>query len=361
MKSLRLKFLHFIPLCFLLSFCTEPGYYCLDPDDEKPTQEKVTFKQIGLQGRIVYELTFKENKLYAATDNGLYVRSLANNSSWQEIGLQGQMVKTILFIPGGTCLASVSDPSKEQHKLYKAENNSFNFKQVNTNFGGTAPEPINNMTFNPATGEILGAGYNVVAKSTDKGTTWTPIYNDWQWLATGLDFVQLNPRTDDIWAGGQNGIEGFNLVKYSKATNTWQNWTNLIESPSTAKDIAFDKTNENRLIIGGEDGIIKTEDNGATWTTIKHEPHSARFYFGVDFDRYNSNTIYAASWLKNFSDPQPLIVYISENGGATWNEYKYKDENVFGGVWDMVQVKERGKTKLFLGLYKGGVFEVTID
>ncbi|PSR53406.1 hypothetical protein AHMF7605_07625 [Adhaeribacter arboris] len=354
MKNLRFKLLYYLPFFLLLLSCT-------DSEIENPAKKSITFKPIGLSNRIVYELTVQDNKLYAATDNGVFVKSLSASSNWQELGLQGQMVKTILFIPDGTCLVSVSNPAKEEHQLYKAENNTFNFQQVNTNFGGTEPEPINNMAFNPATNEILGVGYNVVAKSTDKGTTWTPIYGDWHYLASGLDFVQLNQKNGDIWAGGQNGIEGFNLVQFSKASNTWQNWTNLIESPSTAKDIAFDKNNAKRLIIGGEDGIIKTEDNGTTWTTIKHEPHSARFYFGVDFDLDNSNKIYAASWLKNFSDPQPLLLYISENAGTTWKEYKYKDDSLFGGVWDMVQVKEGEKTKLYLGLYKGGVFEVTID
>ncbi len=353
MKNYFLKLLYYLPICLLFIACE-------DKEIENQPQEQVAFKFIGLPNRIVYELTYQDSKLYAATDNGVYVRQNPTGSSWQELGLQGQKVKTILFLPDGTCLASVVDPSKPEFKLYRASNNTFSFELVPSNFGGADPEPINNMAYNAATNEIYGVGYNVLAKSTDKGLTWEPVYNDWHYLASGLDFVRLSPLTGDIWAGGQNGIEGFNLIKYSKATNQWQTWQNLIESPSTAKDLAFDKNNSNRLIIGGEDGIIQTQDNGTTWTTLKHESHAGRFYFGVDFDQDNSNIIYATSWLKNFDDPQPLILYVSENGGTSWKEYKYADDQLFGGVWDMVQMKEGETTKLFLGLYKGGVFEVTL-
>jgi hypothetical protein len=135
----------------------------------------------------------------------------------------------------------------------------------------------------------------------------------------------------------------------------------LLPSPSTAKDIAFHKTNPNTLIIGGEDGIIKTTDNGNTWTTIKQDDHKARFYFGLEFDETDSDKIYAGSWVKDFDNPQPLILHISENAGATWKEYKHTAPNLYGGIYDMVQLKDGNKTRLYLGLYKGGVFEAIIE
>lgn len=349
-----------ITCIFLLLFITIL-ISCNHDDLQKPDEEAVTFKNYGLENKTINELKLINNHLYAATDDGLYVKDIKSNTGWQAKGLQGKIVKTFLFVPDEFCLASVHNEAKTEYKIYKSAGNQFEFQELATNFGGGYPELLTNFAYKQDTKEVLASGNKVVAKSTDGGGTWVPIYNDWQWFATGLDFIQLNPHTGDIWAGGQNAIEGFSLVKYSKNTSNWQEWSNLLPPPSTAKDIAFAKNNPNTLIIGGEDGIIKTTDNGAAWNIIKQNEHEARFYFGVEFDEENPERIYAASWKKDFTNPQPLIIYLSKNGGSTWQEHQYPDANLFGGVWDMVQTREGDKTRLYLGLYKGGVFEATID
>lgn len=349
---------HLIPAVLLLLISL---FSCDKNNSENPKSEQVTFRPYGLENKIVHELRLKSNELYAATNDGVFVRNITSSAGWQPYGLQGSIVKTLVFLPDGVCLAAGSNQAKTSFKVYKREPAASGFEEVNHNFGGGNPESLNNFFYQQATDELLAVGNNVVARSADKGATWTPIYNDWQGLATGLDFVQVNPLNGDIWAGGQNGIEGFSLIRYAQSTQTWQSWNTLLPSPSVAKDIAFDKTNPNTLLIGGEDGIIKTTDNGANWTIIRQHDHQARFYFGLELDEADKNTIYAASWVKDFENPQPLVLAVSKDGGLNWKEYTYQAPNQYGGVWDMVQVKADRKTKLYLGLYKGGVFEATVE
>ncbi|WP_207434572.1 WD40/YVTN/BNR-like repeat-containing protein [Sabulibacter ruber] len=354
MKKSYLLLKVFILFTFLMG-CSE--------DDEETIGEPqpVAFKNFGLANRIVYELKTKDGFLYAATDNGLFSRNLTGAADWQPVGLQGEIVKTMVFLPNNVILAAGSNQSKTTYKIYKKVGGSAAFQEVANNFGGGFPESLNNFFYLENSQEILAVGNTVIAKSTDLGSTWTPLQGEWQGLGSGLDFVQANPLNGDLWSGGQNGIESFTLFKYSQAHKSWSSWQGLLPAPSVAKDIAFDKTNANTLLIGGEDGIIKTTDNGATWTTIKHDDHKARFYFGVEIDETDNKTIYAASWLKNFDHPQPLILYISRDGGANWEEFAHKDATLFGGVWDMVQVKSGNQTRLYMGLYKGGVYEVTVN
>lgn len=334
--------------------------FSCEKETETPAETQVTFKSFGLDNRIVNELRLNHDRLYAATDNGLYVKDLKGSADWQLLGLQGNNIKTMAILPDGLLLAAGSDPARTTFKIYKREANATAFVEVNNNFGGTEPEPLNNFFYKEDSQELLAVGSTVIARSADNGQTWTPLYGEWHGVASGLDFVQVNPRNQDIWAGGQNAIEGFALFRYSPSTETWQNWINLLPSPSVAKDIAFDKLNPGTVIVGGEDGIIKTTDNGSTWSVIKDDHQTARFYFGLEFDAADNKKIYAASWLKNFEDPQPLILAISKDAGLSWEEYTYQKPNLFGGVLDMVQVKEGLVTKLYLGLHKGGVYEATI-
>lgn len=333
---------------------------CSSDDAPLSPELKVAFKEIGLVGKIINEIGFLNEGLYAAAADGIYIKDPVGNGNWVSLGLADKNVKTFVQINSQDYLASVKDASKGEHKLFHSSNGGQNWIELDNNFGGNYPEAANDFTFDQQNARIIASGNGVVAQSTDLGKTWVPLHGDWQMLATGLDFVEINPGNQDIWTGGQNGIEGFTLSRFSQDNKQWEDWINLLPSPSSGKDIAFAPNNEQTLVIGAEDGIILSVDNGKSWTTIK-EDHDARFYFGVDYDQAKPTRMYAASWVKNFTDPQPLILYVSEDSGANWKEFKYNDETILGGVWDMVQRQDNGITKLYLGLYKGGVFEVTIE
>jgi photosystem II stability/assembly factor-like uncharacterized protein len=335
---------------------------CACQENEPVTPEclQVSFRSLGLEYAIVNELELRENKLYAATDDGLYVKDLTATADWMSLGLQGKNVKTLVFLENNTLLAATSMPEQEEYLLYKSTNGGQDWQLTATNYGNGSPEPINDFAFDEQKNILYASGWNVVARSEDMGSSWTPIYGAWQSMATGLSVVAINPATGDLWAGGQNAIEGFTLAKQDAQDGQWQEWQTLLPSPSTAKSIAFSATNPQRILVGGEDGIIMTTDGGQHWSTIKSD-HTARFYFGLEFDQKIPERVYAASWVKNFHDPQPLTISISEDAGASWAEYIYPSTTLFGGVWSMVQKSENTQTHLYLGLYKGGVYEAVIQ
>jgi len=51
---------------------------------------------------------------------------------------------------------------------------------------------------------------------------------------------------------------------------------------------------------------------------------------------------------------------ISRDGGSSWREESNGDEN-FGGVIDMKILSDLEQDRLFLGLWKGGVYEVNVS
>ncbi|MFP4092491.1 MAG: hypothetical protein ACLFUB_19730 [Cyclobacteriaceae bacterium] len=55
------------------------------------------------------------------------------------------------------------------------------------------------------------------------------------------------------------------------------------------------------------------------------------------------------------------MLQVSENGGQSWRTFTHDDSQLFGGVYDMLQVKEGAKTLLYLGLFKDGVYLATVE
>lgn len=336
--------------------------FSCDDEDQGSAEIKVTFTEMGLDGKIVHELSLQDDKLFAATDAGLFVKDLSTDAEWELAGMEDENVKAFVAIDEDTYLASVTTVGALDHHLFKSTDGGENWTEVENNFGGLDPEGMADLEYNATTQELFAVGVGVVAKSTDLGESWEPLYGDWGWLASGMDFVEQHPQTGNLWASGQNSIEQFILTKYDKSNDDWEEWIGLLRAPSVGKDIAFDPSHNTSLIIGGEHGIIHTSDDGNHWDIILEDhADTTRFYFGVDYDKNVKDRIYAASWLKEFTNPQPLILKISEDAGESWQEFKHEDNDLMGGVYDMLQVKEGNKTLLYLGLFKGGVYLATVE
>lgn len=338
-------------MLMLLSACEKD---CTVPSTD------ISWDSLGLDGFIIHNVELFENKIYVGTDKGLYARNRSGEGSdWELLGFENMNVQSFLVINEDEMIVSlvnVQDPA--QTGLRKTTNGGESWVEYTNGFGGLDPEPVFDITQHPENASTLYAvGYNVVAQSTDAGLSWEPVYGEWGGFSTGIDFIKLNPLdTESIWAGGQNGIEQGVLLHSSDGGTHWESWLNLVEAPSVAKAIAFHPTKADEVYVGFEGGLIKTANRGEDWESLIDSEEN-RFFFGLAVHPNNPQIIYAAGWLKRFDDPQPFIIFVSKDGGNSWEEHEH-DEPDFGGVYDMELITEDGKDKLYLGLYKGGVYEV---
>jgi len=349
------KFLIPISLCLAL-FITSCD------KEEINKQPSFTFDYSGLENRIINELSTSAAGIMAATDQGLYMKTESLNSlepdNWESVGLAAKNIRTFVEIDEDLWL--VVENTQSSFLLYQSENQGETWMEVENNFGGEYEQHINDLEYVAETQMLYAVGYGVLAESADMGHTWTPIIGDWDWLASGLDFVEKNPEANELWIGGQNAIEGFILYKYNLDSKEETLYMNLVEMPSTAKSILFDKNDPDHVIVGAEGGIISTEDGGDNWELLKDDHQSSKFYFGLARDEFKPEILYTAGWLKDFDHPQKLILLNSPDNGSTWQEIIHPDDELFGGVYDMLSTVEDGKQVLYLGLYKGGVFRVVI-
>ncbi|MDQ3395377.1 MAG: glycoside hydrolase [Bacteroidota bacterium] len=344
-------------LCFmfLLSFC--------GGDDPQPAKE-IEWKSLGLKNHIVNKVLIYKNNLYAVTDKGFYVKNRKEQSqNWQLLGFENKKCQSFLIFNENEIIVSLvdrGDPS--QNGIFKTDDGGNSWFDFSNGFGGGEDvEPAFDISVNPSDSSILYAvGYYVVARSSDRGLSWNPVFGEWQGFASGLSVVKANPRNpQSLWAGGQNGIEQGFLLYSKNYGNDWEHWLNLVEAPSVAKEICFHPRKAQEVYVGFEGGLIKTPDDGVSWEKLL-ESDESRFFFGIGINKSSPEKLYTAGWIKRFDEPQPFIIYQSKNGGQTWQEHEYEEED-FGGVYDMELISEEGKDKLYLGLFKGGVYEVVFN
>ena len=178
-----------------------------------------------------------------------------------------------------------------------------------------------------------------VWKTTNAGTTWTPIFDNEASYSIGA--IALDPKNPlVVWVGtGENNSQrsvayGSGLYKSEDGGRTWRN-VGLKTSEHIGR-IAIDPKDSNVVYVasqgplwgpGGERGLFKTTDGGKTWKSILNISENTGVT-DVVIDHNDPNTLYCASyqrrrhrWTLINGGPESAI-YKSTDAGATWNRLR---------------------------------------
>ena len=177
-------------------------------------------------------------------------------------------------------------------------------------------------------------------KSMNNGVTWKPIFDDQEISSAGM--LAIAPSdTNIVWAGtgepnSRNTIEpGAGVYK---STNGGQTWTFMgLRNTQHIGRIQIDPRNANVVYVaalgpawkaGGDRGLYKTTDGGATWKLIKAGANPKTGAIDVQLDPSNPDVVYLAMW-ERYRTPYSLnsggvgsALFKSTDGGATWTEIK---------------------------------------
>lgn len=346
----------FLLFILLLSMaCNEDG-----PDIETTV---FTLNPLGLENTTVNQLALKDNLLYAMTTKGIYVKNINEQGNFRLLGFGGENVEDAVIFSANDILISFRDIeffSEKEPALYRTLNGGESWELVESNFGGGEfPEAIHDFKVHPTNPNLIYAtGNQVIAKSSDFGVTWEPIWGDWQTFANRMR-VFINPYApDEIWAGGQGGIENGFLV-YIKGGEEQQVWTDLVPNPTVVKKVVFDNKSPQGIYVGWEGELAKTTDKGATWQTLFDRHEDSHFFMGIGISQNDPDLVFAGKWIK-IEDKQPLELYYSQDNGNTWETKNFPGVD-FGGVQDLIVKSESGRERIFVGLDKGGVYEIIMS
>ena len=327
-----------------------------------PPVDAPRFALDGLEGLVIIEIRERGDRLFAATHDGLYGK-VNGDTVWVPLGLDGRRVESVAIIDDMHWVAATFDPiwnGNVNPRLMVTMNGGGNWSDLVSDWGASNPdpEPTYKLLYDDATGQLYATGANVLARSDDRGTSWQLLHGQWESATTGLDALQLNAGTNQLWFGGQNGIEEMVLFRHDIGSGNTDSWLRLLPSPAVAKSVTLDPTNINRIIVSGEGGILQSFDNGASWEAPLGDVNH-RFYFQTVPDPRNPAILYTIGWDKNFDFPQPLILEISQDSGDTWKQHALDDADLFGGAWSLHATLENDQTVLYAGLFRGGIYRIT--
>lgn len=210
------------------------------------------------------------------------------------------------------------------------------FKAESQTWGPIGPDPMNSGFYANVSGRITSLAvdptdsntvYAAAAggglwKSTDGGTAWSPITDNFPRLSSGSVAIDPNnPLTLYYGTGELNfNIDGYPGAGIFKSTDGGASWTQLTLPSSggiyyTSK-IVVAPTNSNTVYLAGYFDIYKSTDAGQTWTELKLTDGAAN---DIVVDPTNASVIYASYGSAWSGDSASYGIYKSTDGGTSWN------------------------------------------
>lgn len=225
---------------------------------------------------------------------------------------------------------------KEDNKLKSEYYSGLKFRSIGpaVTSGRIADFAVNPNNFSEYYVAVASGG---VWKTTNHGVTYQPIFDGEGSYSIGC--VTLDPsNTSTVWVGtGENNNQ--RSVAYGdgvyKSEDGGASWKNVgLKTSEHIADIVVHPKNSNIVYVaaygpvwkeGGERGLYKTTDGGATWTCIK----SVSEFTGcnnIALDPDNPEIIYAAFHQRMrkvytyIGGGPESALYKSTDGGATWKK-----------------------------------------
>lgn len=185
----------------------------------------------------------------------------------------------------------------------------------------------------------VAVGSGGLWKTTNRGTTWEPIFDSQKSYSIGT--VTIDPNNSEvIWVGTGENVSGRHVAwgdgvyKSNDGGKTWQQMG--LEKSEHIGKISVDPRNSDVVFVaaegplwsaGGERGLYKTTDGGETWQWVL-EINKNTGVTDIEFDPSNPDILYAAAyqrqrqtWLFLAGGPNSGI-YKSTDNGDTWHQLK---------------------------------------
>ncbi|HET8642672.1 MAG TPA: glycosyl hydrolase, partial [Pseudonocardiaceae bacterium] len=203
-----------------------------------------------------------------------------------------------------------------------------------SNIGGRVTDLVAHPT--QANTVFAAAATGGVWRSTDAGATFTSAWNPA--LTPSIGALAITP-SGTLYAGTGESNPGGGSVTFPgagmfRSTDSGASWQSLgLATSDRIGRIAIDPTNSSRLFVaaagnlfvpGGQRGLYRTTDGGATWQLVLAGANGTTGAIDVAISPTDPNRIYAAMW-DHRRLPNGRVyggvgsgVYRSTDGGATW-------------------------------------------
>ncbi|CAM3031584.1 WD40/YVTN/BNR-like repeat-containing protein [Rariglobus hedericola] len=184
--------------------------------------------------------------------------------------------------------------------------------------------------------------------SEDQGKTWKQLWplkydgefsgHNWRLAVNNINGVDRIIATVSPWTGKNSTIvviseDGGKTYKQTTAgLPTYEIKANTMWGRGYPRALAVDPSNPKIVYLGIDGdategkqggGVFKSVDGGYTWKQLENQPGSRRMYYGLAIDPTNPKRIIWGGFGTNGG------VYISEDGGDSWNYAFKQDQYLF--------------------------------
>jgi photosystem II stability/assembly factor-like uncharacterized protein len=249
-------------------------------------------------------------------------------------------LNTLLFLAlfiATTNISAVDDPKKEAKDKYSAGTfTGLSFRCIGP---AMTSGRIADMAVHPTNSNIryIAAASGGVWKTSNAGVTYSPIFDGQGSYSIGC--ITLDPNNPNVvWVGtGENNNQrsvayGDGIYKSEDGGKTWKNMG--LKNSERIGMIRVDPRNSDRVFVaaygpiwnsGDERGVYLTEDGGKTWNRIL-KPGEYAGINEIHMDPRNPDWMYATAhqrarrvWTYISGGPESGI-YRSKDGGKTWDK-----------------------------------------
>ena len=179
-----------------------------------------------------------------------------------------------------TLAAAVHDPLSETDRL-KTAMGGLTLRAIGPALAGGRIADIDVHPRDRSTWYVA-VGSGGVWKTTDAGTTWTPVFDDQPSFSIGE--IALDPRNPEVvWIGTGENVSGRHVAwgdGVYRSRNGGRTWTRMgLARSEHIGRILVDPRNSDVILVaaegplwasGGERGVYRSADGGATWTRVLH-------------------------------------------------------------------------------------------
>lgn len=177
---------------------------------------------------------------------------------------------------------------------------------------------VNCITFHPtvATTFWVGTPAGGLWKTTNSGTTWTPLTDGMPRIGVSSMVVNYN-NTNHMYLltgdGDGGNVNSIGILKTLDGGETWENTSFSVAVTQNYRcyKLLMHPTNPAIMFVVSNAGILKTTNSWATYTTVLSVPSGQTAFYDIEFKPGAAATMYACTKTR---------FYRSTNTGSTWTQ-----------------------------------------
>ena len=245
------------------------------------------FTRAGLSGHTVYSLAEWAGRLYAGTDNGVYVHTITevSDTTWTPCGLQTKRVRAVYPHQSGaigyalTAGIELLPGDPDSVLVYCSQNSDSAWVPTDEGIDHSRVRMIRSIDGFPSPlicGETYAASEGLLYRR-QIGGTWEPVFD--LGIST-TNVVRVNTATISVWVGGETTIFAPFISRSDDKGTTWSTFYPDLQGDNACDGITFDPADTSLVYAGMEGSVIVSRNGGKTWESagLNNTPF---YFFGL--------------------------------------------------------------------------------